>query len=119
MAQPSLNAEPAAPGPSWTAVVAALDQMRRLHDSTGLVDRMREAGRVVSEQPVAELMCQVLIARNIRRRAALPRRTSLPRGLLTLLPPGFTASGPNARWLGSSRWQPRTPAVPPRLSLGP
>jgi putative transposase len=83
------------------AVADAFKAARGLHGSPRLHADLREAGWQVSEKTVADSMRrQGLIARRIRRRNGLTRQDKTASKFPDLLKRDFTATAPNARWVG-------------------
>ena len=83
------------------AVASAFRAARGLHGSPRLHADLREAGWTVSEKTVADSMRrQGLVARRIRRRNGLTRQDKTAPKFPDLLKRDFTASAPNARWVG-------------------
>src|SRR4051812_38165901 len=83
------------------AVKVAFTRARGVHGSPRLHADLREDGWDVSEKTVADSMRrQGLVARRIRRRNGLTRQDKTAPKLPDLLQRDFTASAPNARWVG-------------------
>lgn len=83
------------------AVADAFAAARGLHGSPRLHADLRDAGWVVSEKTVAESMRrQGLVARRIKRRNGLTRQDKTAPKFPDLLKRDFTASRPNAKWVG-------------------
>jgi putative transposase len=83
------------------AVADAFKKARGLHGSPRLHADLREAGWQVSEKTVADSMRrQRLVARRIRRRGGLTRQDKTAPKFPDLLRRDFTATAPNAKWVG-------------------
>jgi transposase InsO family protein len=83
------------------AVRVAFDKARGLHGSPRLLQDLRGEGWRVSEKTVADSMRrQGLVARRIRRRSGLTRQDKTAPKFSDLLRRDFSASRPNARWVG-------------------
>ena len=83
------------------AVRVAFAKSRGLHGSPRLLHDLRDEGWRVSEKTVADSMRrQGLVARQIRRRSGLTRQDKTAPKFPDLLKRDFTASRPNARWVG-------------------
>ena len=83
------------------AVAAAFTKARGVHGSPRLLADLREAGWTVSEKTVADSMRrQGLVARRIRRRNGLTKQDKTAPKFPDLLRRDFTATAPNARWVG-------------------
>jgi transposase InsO family protein len=83
------------------AVRVAFGKARGLHGSPRLLHDLRDDGWRVSEKTVADSMRrQGLMARRIRRRSGLTRQDKTAPKFPDLLKRDFTASRPNARWVG-------------------
>jgi putative transposase len=91
------------------AVAAAFRNARGLHGSPRLHADLRDAGWRVTEKTVADSMRrQGLIARRIRHRGGLTRQDKTAPKFPDLLRRDFTASRPNARWVGDMTEIPTT-----------
>jgi putative transposase len=83
------------------AVAATFTAAKGLHGSPRLLHDLRDAGWTVSEKAVADSMRrQGLIARRIKRRGGLTRQDKTAPKFPDLLKRDFTASRPNAKWVG-------------------
>jgi len=83
------------------AVAVAFTDAKGLHGSPRLHRDLREDGWTVTEKTVAESMRrQGLIARKIKRRNGLTRQDRTAPKFPDLLKRDFTASRPNAKWVG-------------------
>jgi len=83
------------------AVKVAFTKARGLHGSPRLLHDLRDEGWRVSEKTVADSMRrQGLVARRIRRRSGLTRQDKTAPKFPDLLKRDFSASRPNARWVG-------------------
>ena len=83
------------------AVRVAFVKARGLHGSPRLLHDLRDDGWRVSEKTVADSMRrQGLVARRIRRRSGLTRQDKTAPKFPDLLKRDFSASRPNARWVG-------------------
>jgi len=83
------------------AVAVMFTKKRGLHGSPRLVRDLRDEGWKVSEKTVADSMRrQGLVARRIKRRNGLTRQDKTAPKFPDLLKRDFTASRPNARWVG-------------------
>ncbi len=82
-------------------VQVMFSKKRGLHGSPRLVHDLRDDGWRVSERTVADSMRrQGLIARRIKRRNGLTRQDKTAPKFPDLLRRDFTATRPNARWVG-------------------
>jgi len=83
------------------AVRVAFGKARGVHGSPRLLHDLRDDGWRVSEKTVADSMRrQGLVARRIRRRSGLTRADKTAPKFPDLLKRDFSASRPNARWVG-------------------
>jgi putative transposase len=83
------------------AVKVAFTKARGLHGSPRLLHDLRDDGWRVSEKTVADSMRrQGLVARRIRRRSGLTQQDKTAPKFPDLLKRDFSASRPNARWVG-------------------
>ena len=79
----------------------AFTKARGLHGSPRLLHDLRDEGWRVSEKTVADSMRrQGLVARRIRRRSGLTKQDKTAAKFPDLLKRDFSASRPNARWVG-------------------
>jgi len=101
------------------AVAATFTAAKGLHGSPRLLHDLRDAGWTVSEKAVADSMRrQGLIARRINRRGGLTRQDKTAPKFPDLLKRDFTASRPNAKWVGDMTELPTGPdGTGPRLYL--
>jgi transposase InsO family protein len=92
------------------AVKVAFDKARGLHGSPRLVHDLRDGGWRVSEKTVADSMRrQGLIARRIKRRNGLTRQDKTAPKFPDLVKRNFTATRPNAKWVGDMTEVPTGP----------
>jgi transposase InsO family protein len=83
------------------AVRVAFSKAKGLHGSPRLVHDLRDDGWEVSEKTVADSMRrQGLVARRVKRRNGLTRQDKTAPKFPDLLRRDFTATRPNARWVG-------------------
>jgi putative transposase len=83
------------------AVKVAFTKARGLHGSPRLLHDLRDDGWRVSEKTVADSMRrQGLVARRVRRRSGLTTQDKTAPKFPDLLKRDFSASRPNARWVG-------------------
>ena len=83
------------------AVRVAFGKARGAHGSPRLLHDLRDEGWRVSEKTVADSMRrQGLVARRVRRRSGLTRQDKTAPKFPDLLKRDFSATRPNARWVG-------------------
>lgn len=83
------------------AVKVAFIKARGVHGSPRLLHDLRDEGWRVSEKTVADSMRrQGLVARRVRRRSGLTKADKTAPKFPDLLKRDFSASRPNARWVG-------------------